>query len=749
MRYCLRFCLLVVLAGSSWLLAQTPDAGTITFDKLFNGYYGGESFGPVRWLESGTAYTTLERPTNGSTGQDLVRYDTATGARSVLIPASTFVPQGATKPLELEEYEWSPDRKQLLIFTNSERVWRTNTRGDYWVLEVASGKLWQLGGKAPASTLMFAKFSPDGKHVAYVRQNNLYVEALATKRIVQLTRDGSRTTINGTFDWVYEEEFGLQDGFRWSPDGKNIAYWQLDAKGVRDFLMINNTDSLYSYVIPIQYPKAGTTNSAARVGVVAATGGLTKWMNVPGDLRNNYIARMEWAGNAQELVIQRMNRKQNTNQVMLCEVKTGRTRTVFTDADPKAWVDVVDDLIWTNDSQTFTWVSERDGWRKLYKIQRDGSRVEAITKGDFDVARVLQIDPTSGWVYYMASPENPTQRYLYRIRLDGTGNERLTPKQQSGVHQYTISPNGQFALHTWSSFGVPPVTEIIRLPKHETLRIPVPNTRMKERVAEIRAAKSEFFRINAGNGVQLDGWIMKPADFDPAKKYPILFHVYGEPAGQTVMDSWGGRNFLWHTMLTQKGYIVASLDNRGTPSLRGRDWRKVIYGKIGVLASEEQATASRNMAQNWSWIDSTRVGVWGWSGGGSMTLNLLFRSPEWYKTGMSVAPVPDQRLYDTIYQERYMNTPQDNPEGYRIGSPLTFAHQLKGNLLLVHGTGDDNVHYQGTEHLINALIEANKPFTMMAYPNRAHGIYEGKNTSRHLYELLTRYLLTNLAAGAQ
>lgn len=749
MKSCLRFCILVVLAGSSWLLAQTPDAEIITFDKLFSGYYGGEGFGPVRWLENGTAYTTLERPANGSAGQDLVRYDTATGARSVLIPASTFIPKGTANPLELEEYEWSPDRKQLLIFTNSERVWRTNTRGDYWVLEVATGKLWQLGGKAPASTLMFAKFSPDGRHVAYVCQNNLYVETLATKRIVQLTRDGSRTTINGTFDWVYEEEFGLQDGFRWSPDGKNIAYWQLDAKGVRDFLMINNTDSLYSYVIPIQYPKAGTTNSAARVGVVAATGGPTIWMNVPGDRRNNYIARMEWAGNAQELVIQRMNRKQNTNQVMLCEAKTGRTRTVFTDADPKAWVDVVDDVIWTNDSQTFTWVSERDGWRKLYKIQRDGSRVEAVTKGDFDVARVLQIDPASGWVYYMASPENPTQRYLYRIRLDGTGNERLTPMQQSGVHQYTISPNGQFALHTWSSFGVPPVTEIIRLPIHETLRIPVPNTRMKARVAEIRTAKSEFFRIDAGNGVQLDGWIMKPADFDPAKKYPILFHVYGEPAGQTVMDSWGGRNFLWHTMLTQKGYIVASLDNRGTPSLRGRDWRKVIYGKIGVLASEEQATASQNMARKWSWIDSTRVGVWGWSGGGSMTLNLLFRSPEWYKMGMSVAPVPDQRLYDTIYQERYMDTPQDNPEGYRIGSPLTFADQLKGNLLVVHGTGDDNVHYQGTERLINALIEANKPFTMMAYPNRAHGIYEGKNTSRHLYELLTRYLLTNLAVGAR
>ncbi|HCR49735.1 MAG TPA: S9 family peptidase [Bacteroidetes bacterium] len=749
MKSYLRFCLFVSLVGSGWLSAQNPETGTLTFDQLFSGHFSSEGFGPVRWMDGGTSYTTLERPASGSTGQDLVVYDTATGTRRILISAQTFIPKGSEKAIEIEDYEWSPDHKQMLLFTNSERVWRTNTRGDYWVLEVASGKLWKLGGKTSASTLMFAKFSPDGKKVAYVRQNNIYTENLATGRILQLTRDGSRTIINGTFDWVYEEEFGLQDGFRWSPDSKSIAYWQLDAKGVRDFLLINNTDSLYSYIIPIQYPKAGTTNSAARVGVVTATGGLTKWMNVPGDLRNNYIARMEWAGNAHELVIQRMNRKQNTNQVMLCEAKTGRTRTVFTDADPKAWVDVVDDLIWTDGERAFTWVSERDGWRKLYKIQRDGSQVEAITKGDFDVARVLQIDPASGWVYYIASPENPTQRYLYRIRLDGTGNERLTPKPQTGVHQYNISPNGQFALHTWSAFGTPPTTEIIRLPGHETLRIPVSNTRLKERVAAVRAAKSEFFRIDAGNGVQLDGWIMKPADFDPSKKYPILYHVYGEPAGQTVMDSWGGRNFLWHTMLTQKGYIVASLDNRGTPSLRGRDWRKVIYGQIGVLASQEQATASRNMARRWSWIDSTRVGVWGWSGGGSMALNLLFRSPDWYKTGMSVAPVPDQRLYDTIYQERYMDTPQDNPEGYRIGSPLTFAHQLKGHLLVVHGTGDDNVHYQGTERLINALIEANKPFTMMAYPNRAHGIYEGKNTSRHLYELLTRYLLSNLEVGGR
>jgi dipeptidyl-peptidase-4 len=370
-----------------------------------------------------------------------------------------------------------------------------------------------------------------------------------------------------------------------------------------------------------------------------------------------------------------------------------------------------------------------------------------VTRGPFDVISVQQVDEAGGWLYYVASPDNAAQRYLFRVRLDGSGlPERLSPASQPGTHGYTIAPRGKWAFHTWSSFGVPPVTELVSLPDHRVVRVLAANERARKSVAGLRRTPVEFMRVDIGDGVVLDGWLMKPPDFDPSKKYPLVFHVYGEPAGQTVLDAWGGRNYLWHLMLTQQGYLVASVDNRGTPAPRGRAWRKVVYGQIGILASKEQAAAAKELLKR-PYVDSSRVGVWGWSGGGSMTLNLMFRSPDLYHTGMSVAPVPDQLLYDTIYQERYMGLPDENRENYRLGSPITFADQLSGNLLVVHGTGDDNVHYQGAERLANALIKANKPFTFMPYPNRSHAISEGPGTSRHLYELLTRYLREHLRPG--
>jgi dipeptidyl-peptidase 4 len=736
---------LSLIAGP--LPAQQADSSLLTLDRI----YGSEEFSPqfpgaTRWTADGTGYTKLERSTSVEGGQDLVRYEAGGGTGRVLVSASRFVPEGSERPLRVESYTWSPDGALLLIYTNSARVWRANTRGDYWVLRLSDGRLRKLGGEAKPSTLMFAKFSPDNRKVGYVRENNVYVEDIESGAIIQLTTDGSRTTINGTFDWVYEEEFSLRDGFRWSPDSRLVAYWQLDATGVRDFLLINDTDSLYSFTIPVQYPKAGTTNSAARIGVVSADGGTTRWMVIPGDPRNNYLARMEWSGNSSEIVIQHLNRLQNTNQVMLGDAATGRVRTVLTEQD-STWLDVVDDLRWLDGGKRFTWVSERSGWRHLYNVSRDGATIRPITAGNFDIDRVVQIDEKSGWVYYIASPENPTQRYLFRSRLDGRGQPvRLTPVAQRGTHSYSLAPGARFGIHTWSSFTTPPSVDLVRLPEHRTITVLASNDSLKARVARLRHGESRFFRVSTGQGVELDGWVMFPPGMDSTRKYPLLFYVYGEPAGTTVDDSWGWSTYLWHLMLTQQGYIVASLDNRGTPSLRGRDWRKSIYRKIGVISSIDQAGAARTMAA-WPMVDSSRIGVWGWSGGGSMTLNLLFRSPEVYSTGLSVAPVPDQRLYDTIYQERYMGLPQENAEDYRQGSPLTFADKLRGNLLVVHGSGDDNVHYQGTERLINALVAANRPFTMMAYPNRSHGIFEGEGTTIHLMNLLTRFLTQNLAAG--
>jgi dipeptidyl-peptidase 4 len=728
------------------LAAQTPDSSLLTLDRIIgSGEFRGRGFGQSRWIDGGKGYTTLEAAA-GIRGRDLVRFDTKSGTRSVLVPAEKFVPAGASDPLNIEEYQWSPGNKRLLIFTNSKRVWRRNTRGDYWILTLADGSLKKLGGQAEASSLMFAKFAPDGNSVAYVRGNNIFVESLTTGNITQLTHDGSATIINGTSDWVYEEEFDVRDGFRWSPDGSKIAFWQFDASGVRDFLLINDTDSLYSFVIPVQYPKVGTTISSCRIGVVSAAGGPTVWFQPAGDPRNNYIPRMDWAGTSDEIALQYLNRLQNTDQVILGNVRTGALRTILTERD-STWVEVVDHMYWLNKGKTFTWLSESDGWRHLFLYDRDGSHPRNLTPGAYDVIDVIRLDTTHGWIYFSASPANPTQRYLYRVLLDGKKKpERITPDDQPGTNSYNIAPDGQWAFRTYSRFGVPSMTDLIDLPDHDVQRVVADGEKTRAALAKLRRGESSFFRVDIGNGVLLDGWKMLPPDFDSTKRYPVLVTIYGEPAGQTVADHFGGTDYLWHLMLTQKGYIVMSIDNRGTAAPRGRAWRKCIYRQVGILASEDQAAAMRQIIR-WPYVDSTRIGIWGWSGGGSMTLNMLLRYPDLYSTGMAVAPVPDQLLYDAVYQERYMGLPEGNAEGYKQGSPITFAANLKGNLLLVHGTGDDNVHYQGTERLINALIKANKQFTMMAYPNRSHGIYEGANTTRHLFELLTDYLMSHLPPG--
>ena len=732
------------------IVAQEADKSILTIDRLFKKpEFRGERFGPARFLDNGKSYTTLEKSEAVKRAKDIIKYDTESGERTILVPAELLIPKGDTTALSISNYEWSTDKNMLLIFTNTKRVWRYKTRGDYWVLNLKTENLMKLGGDAPESSLMFTKFSPDNKNVAYVSKHNVFVQNLSDGKITQLTFDGSNTTINGTFDWVYEEELSNRDGFRWSPDSKYISYWQLDASGIGEFLMINTTDSIYSHTIPVQYPKVGTKNSDCRVGVISAEGGKTVWMKVPGDMRNDfYIARMDWAKTSDEIYIQRLNRPQNKLVIMFCNIETGNVQTILTETDD-AWIDINDDMHWFNKGKNFTWVSERDGWRHMYVVSRDGKDVKLITPGNFDVIKVSSIDFENGWIYYIASPYNPTQRYLFRVSLDGKGNiEQITPKSFSGINSYQISDGSNYAIHTYSNINTPSIKDLVELPNHKVIRNLVANKKLSEKITALKKIPTEFLKVEIGGEIVLDGWMIKPPDFDPSKKYPVLYYLYGHPAGQTVLDRWSGRS-LWYWMLAQHGYIVISVDNRGTPAPRGRAFRKYIYKDVGTLASIDQAEAMKAIINKYSFIDPTRIAVWGWSGGAVSTLNLMFRYPDIFSVGIAVAPVTDERLYDTIYMERYMGLLKDNEEGYIQSAALTFAKDLKGKLLVVHGTGDDNVHYQNTEKLINELIKYNKPFTMMSYPNRSHGIFEGKGTRLHLWSLLTSFLETNLPAGGR
>lgn len=790
-------------------MSATPiPVAELSIERLVSSAFKPESAPAIRWLtrpgeETTVAYTTIE-PVAATAGQiqpaseqedarpsqeeeappkDIVRYDLHTGARTVLVSAAQLTPPGTDRPLAIDGYEWSGDRKRLLLYTNARKVWRRKTRGDYWTLDLDSQHLRRLGppasGEDGGARLMFASFSPDGTRVAYLRRDlgatrtptNLYVEDLATGAITALTRDaeirrpggGGRTVINGTADWVNEEEFGIRKAYEWSPDGRYIAYWQFDATAVRDFYLINNTDTLYPAVTPVPYPKAGTANAAVRIGIVAAGGGPTRWLSLSDDPSNHYVARIAWSPDSRELFLQHLDRPQQTLDLLAADAATGKIRHVLRErAD--TWVDMVEDFDWLDDAgREFLWVSERGGWRHAYRASRNGGAPQPIVRGDFDAIRLAGKDASEGWLYFIASPDDATQRRLYRVRLDGSSRvpERLTPAHAPGAHGYDLSPDGRWAVHTVSRLDAPPQVALLSLPDHRVRHVFTDNTALRAKLDALFARPAEFFRITipdlqpAATGkraavtVQLDGWMLKPPRFDPAKRYPVLVYVYGEPAGQTTVDRWLGERGLFHRYLAAQGYIVASLDNRGTPAPKGRAWRHAVYGAVGVLAADEQAAAVRALLAERPYLDPDRVGVWGWSGGGSMTLHAMFRYPELYRMGMSLAPVPDQRYYDTIYQERYMHTPQANPDGYRRGSPITYAEGLRGKLLLVSGTGDDNVHYQITELLMNRLVALGKPFDLMIYPNRSHSINEGEGTTPHLYGTMARYITAHLPANGR
>ncbi|WP_308990667.1 DPP IV N-terminal domain-containing protein [Mariniflexile litorale] len=704
-----------------------------------------------KWSNDGKSYYSIQ-------SEGIVQYTLPNNEAKVLISKEQLTPKNGNTPLEVNYFKFSNDEQKVLLFTNTKRVWRINTKGDYWVLNLATGALQQIGKTLPESSLMFAKISPNGKLAAYVSDNNIYVEDLSTSKIKALTTDGTATLINGTFDWVYEEEFACRDGFRWSPDSESIAYWQIDASDIKKFYMINNTDSIYSQIIPLEYPKVGESPSACKVGVVSVDDAKTTWINIPGDVRQHYLVRMEFIPSTEKLLIQQLNRKQNQSKLFIAEPKTGASKLIQEEKDA-AWVDIyqagnkytvdfTNNFIWYNNGKNILWATEKDGWRHLYNVSLEGEKEQLITKGNYDFIDLSYIDIKNGYVYFMASPNNATQSYLYKTKLNGKGKlELVSPKTLEGTHEYNVSPTGAFAIHSFSNHFTKPASELITFANHQPINAEYGIEANLSKLVE--KSKVEFFKVTTAEGVEMDGWMVKPTNFDASKKYPVVFYVYTEPASTTVNDSYGaGRNRNYVGNMAEDGYIYISLDNRGTPAPKGREWRKSIYRNIGQINIKDQAMAAKEILK-WNFVDPERIAVWGHSGGGSATLNLMFQYPEIYKTGISIAAISNQLTYDNIYQERYMGLPQENLEDFVSGSPVTYAKNLAGNLLYIHGTGDDNVHYQNAEILVNELVKHNKQFQFMPYPNRTHGIREGEGTTEHLRTLFTNYLKTYCPPGAR
>jgi dipeptidyl-peptidase-4 len=705
----------------------------------------------INWTNDGNAFYSLEQ-------NQLVTYTLPNRDREVVISKDQLTPAGESAPIEVAHFSFSPDQQKALLFTNTQKVWRLHTKGDYWVFNFKTNNLKQIGKSLPASSLMFAKFSPDGKKIAYVSENNLYSEDYATGEIRPLTTNGTVSLINGTFDWAYEEEFSCRDGFRWSPDSKSIAYWQIDASDIKDFYMVNYTDSIYSQLIPIEYPKVGETPSACRVGVVDLADTKTTWMDIPGDASQHYIVRMEFIPDSHKLLIQQLNRKQNHSKLYIADASEGTAKVIHEEQD-EAWVDIfkkgnpyaidyTNNFLFLKERNSILWASEKDGWRHLYQVSLEGKPEKLVTKGEYDVIDLKHVNHDKGYVYYIASPFNATQRYLYKTKLNGKGKHQLvSPESLQGTHDYFISNNGTYALHTFSNHYTQRSYEFITLANHKAL------TEQESIEKNLKNLEQEnttsFFTLTTEDNVKMDGWMVKPTDFDPNKKYPVVFFVYSEPAMTTVNDTYNaGRNWYYNGNMADDGYIYISLDNRGTPAPKGRAWRKSIYRKIGMVNIHDQAMAAKEILK-WDFVDPERIAVWGHSGGGSATLNLMFRYPEIYKTGISLSAVANQLTYDNIYQERYMGLPQENMDDFIAGSPITYAKNLEGNLLYIHGTGDDNVHYQNAEMLINELIKHNKQFHFMPYPNRSHSFREGEGTAKHLSTLYTNFLKEHCPPGGK
>jgi dipeptidyl-peptidase-4 len=679
----------------------------------------------VEWIPGRSAFTFLEK--DGSGRNRIVRMDAETGIKESLLDsaqAGALSDSRREKRFAIPSYAWSPDGRGVLIPSDKK----------LYFYETAAGRMRVLNGDAEEER--DPAFSPDGTLLAYIKNGNLAVYDIRAESETILTRDGGKDRLIGCFDWVYEEEFSIRTGFAWSPDSKCLAFFELNPKDEPEFPIVNFLP-LQNTVETARYPKAGNANALVRIGVIPARGGETVWMDL-GPEEDMYIPRIAWLKDSRHLAIQRLNRKQNRLDLLFSEASTGFSQSVLSEEDPGGWVDANDDLVFLDDGRRFVWSSERTNWKHLYLYDIGGRLVRPLTAGNWNVETVVHADKRGRWIYFTASEKSDLETHFYRVGLDGRRCTRLSSEE--GTHRIQMSKNGLYYLDTFSNVAAPD-RAVIRRSDGSMARVAEPGT--IEALKEYRLARASFFRIRTDDGLDLNAYLLKPVDFDSTRKYPVLVHVYGGPSSQTVRNAWrsgAGMGSLWHQMMLQKGYLVFCVDNRGTGN-RGNDFMNRVYGNMG-LGIEDQIRGVEYL-RTLPYVDGGRIGIWGWSGGGWMTCLALTRGASHFKAGAAVAPVTDLRNYDSIWTERYMGLPQENPEGFDQSNPVFFIDRYRGGLFLIHGANDDNVHFSNTMQLARALQDRGKPFQLMVYPGKDHSI-QGRETQMHLYRAMTDFFIKNL-----
>lgn len=701
------------------------DNKQITLEDVWKDYtFYPKTVNGLRSMNDGKVYTIL------SEGKKVEKYSYKSG-KLIQTLFNLDEVEEANKPESISDYEFSSDESQILIVADVEAIYRHSFKANYYIWDIKAQTLKELSDNGKQQ---LATFSPDGSRIAFVRENNIFIKDLAMNQEQQITTDGeSNKIINGAPDWVYEEEFSFSKAFEWSPDGNKIAFYRFDESKVKQFTM-PMYGTLYPELYQFKYPKAGEENSIVTIHVYDLVVGTTRAMEI-GEETDQYIPRIKWTKDPNILSIVRLNRLQNHYELLFAQT-TGDAQVVLSEKD-QYYVEINDDLTYLDDKKHFILTSEKDGYNHIYLYDVNGTFVRQITKGEWEVTKYYGYDAKSQKIYYQSTESSPLQRDVYTINLDGTGKTKLS--QKAGWNKADFSKGFKYFIN-YHSDANSPYYVTLHTSKGKQIKVLEDNESLKAKMKEYNFKDKEFFTFTTSENVELNGWMIKPADFDENKQYPVYMFLYGGPGSQQVEDAWN-YNMVWQQALAQRGYIVACVDNRGTGA-RGAEFKKCTYGQLGKLETIDQIEAAKYLGSQ-SYIDAERISIQGWSFGGYMSTLCLTKGADVFKMAIAVAPVSNWRYYDSIYTERYMGLPKDNAEGYDDNSPINHVEKMKGPYLLVHGTADDNVHFQNAVELTDALIKANKQFDMQFYPNKNHGIYGG-NTRLHLFTKIFDFVEKNL-----